>query len=375
MIVCVDIQAAIAQRAGVGRYTKALVEHLGPLAGSDELRLFYFDFMRRGTPFAVPGAVETASRWCPGRFVQQAWKKFDWPPFDWFAGRADVYHFPNFIRPPLSRGKSVVTIHDLAFMRLPQTIETRNLAFLSSQIRQTVERADAIIAVSEFTAREIVELLGVPPERIVTIYQGLTENVRRPDSAAIAAMRDQLGLARPYLLTVGTLEPRKNIPFLVDVFETLGDFDGELVLAGMTGWKYEPILEWIRKSPRATQIRHLSYVPEPLLPALYAGAELFAFPSLYEGFGFPPLEAMACGTPVVASAAASLPEVLGDAAVCVNDFNEQTWADVIHKTLTDSALRSRLRERGLAQAQKYTWAESARRTWEVYRNLGRGGGT
>ena len=132
MRVTLDIQAAIAQRAGVGRYTKSLVEHLGPFAGSDELRLFYFDFQRKGVPFPVPGASQHAVRWCPGQFVQKAWKTLNWPPYNWFAGAADVYHFPNFIRPPLKRGKSVVTIHDIAFIRYPQTLEPRNLAYLTA---------------------------------------------------------------------------------------------------------------------------------------------------------------------------------------------------------------------------------------------------
>jgi glycosyltransferase involved in cell wall biosynthesis len=366
----VDIQAAIAQRAGVGRYVKALVEHLAPLAGEDELDLFYFDFMRRGMPFPVPAAKQSACRVFPGRIVQAAWKKVAWPPFDWFSGWADVFHFPNFVRPPLQRGKSVVTIHDLAFMRHPDTIEPRNYAYLTSQIKQTVNRADRIIAVSEFTAREIEELLKVPRERIAVIYEGLTENVQKPDTAAIAAMRDQLGLARPYLLTVGTLEPRKNIPFLVNVFETLGDFDGDLVLAGMRGWKYEPILDWIQNSPRAAQIKRLDYVPESLLPALYSGAELFVFPSLYEGFGFPPLEAMGCGTPVVSATTGSLPEVLGDGCLYVDDFNEQSWADAIHDLLMDNSQRLSLSERGKAQAARFTWHECATKTWEVYRSLG-----
>ena len=159
------------RRSGVGRYTKSLVEHLGPFAGSDELRLFYFDFQRKGVPFPAPGAVQHAVRWCPGRIVQKAWKTINWPPFDWFAGAADVYHFPNFIRPPLTKGKSVVTIHDIAFIRYPQTLEPRNLKYLTAQIKQTVQNSDCIIAVSEFTAREIHELLDVPRDRIVAIHR------------------------------------------------------------------------------------------------------------------------------------------------------------------------------------------------------------
>ncbi|MBP7830545.1 MAG: glycosyltransferase family 4 protein [Kiritimatiellae bacterium] len=368
MKVCVDIQAAVAQRAGVGRYAKSLVEHLGPLAGNDELSLFYFDFKGRGDPFPVPNATRKAVRWCPGRLVQQAWKRLGWPPFDWFAGRAEVYHFPNFIIPPLARGKAVVTIHDLAFKRFPETTERRNLDHLTSQIGKTVARADAIIAVSAFVAREIHELLGVPASRIFAIPSGMAGAWAAPSADSVTAMRREFGLDRPYLLTVGTLEPRKNVAFLVEVFERM-KFDGDLVIAGAPGWKYEPILDRIRRSARAPRLRHLRYVAEKHLAALYAGAELFVFPSLYEGFGFTPLEAMACGVPVLAAATGSLPEVLGVAAEIVPGYDAADWADRADRLLTDTARRAELKERGFLQARRFSWDETARKTWQVYRGL------
>lgn len=368
MKVCVDIQAAVAQRAGVGRYTKSLVEHLGPLAGPDELSLFYFDFKGRGDPFAVPGATRRAVRWCPGRLVQQAWKRLRWPPFDWFAGRAEVYHFPNFVIPPLARGKAVVTIHDLAFKRFPETTERRNLDYLTAQMDKTLARADAIIAVSSFVAREIHERLGVPEARIFAIPSGLAGHWAVPPADSVAAMRRALGLDRPYLLTVGTLEPRKNIGFLVEVFERM-KFDGDLVIAGAPGWKYGPILDRIRRSSRAPRVRNLRYVEEQHLAALYAGAELFVFPSLYEGFGFTPLEAMACGVPVLAAPAGSLPEVLGEAVEFVAGYDPDEWAERADRLLADGARRADLKERGFQQARRFTWAETARKTWQIYRGL------
>lgn len=369
MRVVIDIQAAIAQRAGVGRYTKSLVEHLGRFAGPDEFGLFYFDFQRKGVPFPVPNAAQRAVRWCPGRVVQKAWKTVRFPPFDWFAGPADVYHFPNFIRPPLSRGRSVVTIHDVSFLRFPETTEARNLRYLTAQIGRTVRDADAILTDSTFIAREIEELLKVPASKIHPVLLGLPDDLRRPDDAAVAAFRKQHGLERPYLLMVSTLEPRKNMPFLVEVFERLGELDGELVIAGMRGWKFEPILERMRTSPRATRIRHLDYVPEASLPALYAGAELLVFPSLYEGFGFPPLEAMACGTPVLSSRAGSLPEVLGDGAEYVEGYDAEAWAVRARTLLSDRTLRANVVERGLRRARLFSWDETARRTWDVYRKV------
>ncbi len=370
MRVVVDIQAALARRAGVGRYTKSLVEALAPGAGRDELRLFCFDFMRRGLPFCPPGARVRTVRWIPGRLVQQAWKRGLGPPYDVFSGPADVFHFPNFVCPPLRRGKVVITVHDVVFKRLPHTVEPRNLEYLNARMPDSLRRADAIIAVSHCTAEELVNFLGVAREKIAVIYVGVDDHLKRPDVAAITAMRERLGLQRPYLLMVGTIEPRKNIPFLVDVFEALGDFDGDLVLAGMKGWRAEPIIQWMRRSLRAPQIRWLEYVPEEHLAALYAGAELFVFPSLYEGFGFPPLEAMLCGTPVVSSRAGALSEILGDACVLADEFDVQLWADTIHRVLNDSALRSSLVQKGLEHAARYRWARCADETWKLYRRLG-----
>jgi alpha-1,3-rhamnosyl/mannosyltransferase len=305
----------------------------------------------------------------PGRAVQGAWKTLYWPPFDWFAGRHDVTHFPNFFLPPLRRGRSAVTIHDVSFLRHPEFTESGNLRFLRTHIRRTAARADAIITDSRFSADEIAELLNVAPDRLHPIHLGIDPGFRRPSDEALAAARGRLALDAPYLLTVGTVEPRKNIAFLVEVFERLAGFDGLLVIAGMRGWQDAPILRRLRESPRAASIRHLDYVPDADLPALYAGAELFLTASFYEGFGLPPLEAMACGTPVVASDGGALAEVLGAAAVLRHGFDVDDWVAAVREVLTDSGRRDELRRRGLDRAAGFRWEQTARSTWEVYRGL------
>jgi glycosyltransferase involved in cell wall biosynthesis len=359
----------VAQRAGVGRYTKHLVEHLGEFAGGDRISLFYFDFQRRGLLFSVTGAEPYPVRWCPGSLAQQAWKRLRWPPFDRLAGPADLYHFPNFTLPPLARGRAVVTIHDMSFARFPEFAERKNLDYLSSVIHRTAARADAIVTDSRFSAGEIATILKVSPDRIFPVYLGVTAGYAPPAPDRIAAVRRQLGLDRPYLLTVGTLEPRKNLAFLVDVFERLGDFDGDLVVAGMRGWKFEPILHRMHSSPRAARIRYLEYVAEADLPALYAGAELFVLTSYYEGFGLPPLEAMACGTPVVSSTGGSLAEVLGDAAVTLSRFEVEAWLEAIRGLLRDSARRQTLAAAGRRHAAGFSWRETARQTFDIYRKV------
>ncbi|MCO5062546.1 MAG: glycosyltransferase family 4 protein [Kiritimatiellae bacterium] len=367
MRVCIDIQSAVGSRAGVGRYTKLLAEHLIPLREQNELSLFHFDFQRRGLPsFNAADATIRACRWIPGRYVQKAWKAIGWPPYTWFAGEADVYHFPNFIRPPLPRGASVVTIHDVAFLRYPETIEEKNLVYLRSQINQTVRRATAIITVSQFTAREVRELLGVPEEKLHAIPSGLDPTLRSPTPEAILALRQRLRLTRPYLLSVGTIEPRKNFPFLVEVFDHLDKFDGDLVIAGRKGWKFESLLERIARSPRRDRIHLVEDLPESDLPALYGGAELFLLASLYEGFGFPPLEAMACGTPALVTPGGSLEEICGGGGIVLPDGDTARWVHEITALLQAPGARDELRRRGAEHAKRFSWVETARKTWDVY---------
>jgi glycosyltransferase involved in cell wall biosynthesis len=364
--VCLDIQAAVAQRAGIGRYARALARHLPSAPGVSELALAYFDFRRRALPFPAPGATARPIRWCPGRLARLSWRTLSWPPFNLLAGRADVYHFPNFVLPPLSGGRTVITIHDLSFLRFPEFAEERNRAYLAARIADSVARADAVITDCAGIASEVVATLKLSPDRVFPVPLGVEPEFCPPPAGRTADTLRRLGVDGPYLLTVGTLEPRKNIPFLVDVFERLPSFDGALVIAGMRGWKTGPILARIGSSPLARRIRLLEFVREEDLPSLYAGAAVFVCASFYEGFGLPPLEAMACGVPVVSSTGGSLAEVLGDGAVLLDTFDADRWAAAVSALLSDSALRGRMIELGRRRAATYTWEETARRTARVY---------
>jgi len=369
MKVCIDIQSAVTQRAGVGRYTRELVQHLSASAPDDDFLLTYFDFKGRAAPIDAPDCTQKAIRWCPGRLAQLAWKTLNWPPYDMLAGEADLYHFPNFIIPPLRGKKSVVTIHDVSFIPYPHFAEERNVQYLRTHMGETIKRADAIITVSEFSAREICNYLGAEEDRVFAVHHGISDSFARPDEETTARVLKACKLDRPYLLTVGTVEPRKNLPLLVEAFEQLTDFDGDLVIAGGLGWKYEPILERIQKSPRAKSIRCLGYTTDEQLPSLYAGASAFLLTSYYEGFGFPPVEAMACGTPVVSSIGGSLAEVLGDGAVLVDSYSAEEWAEQVRRVLTDSQFRESLIGRGFEKAASYTWAKAAAETMAVYRQV------
>lgn len=369
MKICVDAQSAIAQHAGVGRYTRVLLEYLDRRESEHELSLCYFDFRRRARAIPVQKATTNVIHWCPGALAEQAWKRLHFPPYECFAGKADLFHFPNFTLPPLRSGKSIVTIHDMSFARYPQFAEDKNLRNLNARIPDTVARADAIITISDFSAGEIESLLHVPREKIHAIPLGISQTFSRPSDADITAAQQRLGLERPYLLFVGTIEPRKNLSFLVDVFDQLTDFDGDLVLVGRPGWKSETTMARIEASPHRDRIRLLDSVGDADLPAVYSGATLFVIPSHYEGFGFPPLEAMACGTPVVSSNGGSLPEVLGSAALVVEGFDAPVWCESISALLRDDIHRDQLVEAGYARARSYQWDATAEQTWALYEKV------
>lgn len=376
MLVNIDYQPAVSQRAGIGRYTRLLAHHLPDCLGEgDRLRLFYFDFTRRAeAPERSERVMPRPWRLLPGAAVQQLWKRGLPPRFDMLAGRADVHHFCNFIIPPISpSAKTVVSIHDMSFMRHPECAEAKNLAYLKARLGPTIARADAIITISKFSAREIVHFFPDAKDKVFTVYPGVDQSLASPGRDKIIETRKRYGLSRPYILTVGTIEPRKNIPFLVDAFDRMRNKDCDLVVAGRPGWGCEEILAKMKSAARAADIRHLSEVGDGDLAALYAGADLYATTSLYEGFGFTPLEAMLCGTPVISSCGGSLEEVVSDAAFTLRQFSVDNWSRSLDGLLSDKRMLGDLRRRGFARARKFRWEETARQTAEIYRRLAAGG--
>ena len=372
MKIALHLQAAVTQQAGVGRYTKELAKHLLDLLDDHtQLRLDYFDFRRNAQ--IPPELHEHPSlhpiRYMPGALAQKTWNYFGFPPYDVLHGKADLYHFPNFLAPPCKTGKRIVTIHDLSFMRFPEYTEAKNLRFLTKGIHRTAQQADAIMTISKFSAQEVINLLHVPEQRVFTTHLGVSPSFIKPSADYMDAFRARHNISRPYLLTVGTVEPRKNLPFLISLFEKMKDYDGDLIIAGGLGWRYEPILQQMQASPRAKQIRRIGYMPEADLTALYAGADAFVLPSHYEGFGLPPLESMACQTPVVTSNGGSLPEVVQDGAIVLDHFDPDAWEQTLYRILSDRTEREALIQRGLQVAGQYSWEQTAKQTLAVYRKV------
>ncbi|MEN9936086.1 MAG: hypothetical protein RLZZ387_2665 [Chloroflexota bacterium] len=356
------------RRAGVSNYVEALLTHLGQIDRQNRYSVYTTRGLGRGA-LGLPPNFRVRPSLLPtiNPRVRIPWEQLLAPALLRLGG-ADVYHGVLNVVPLASPVPSVVTIHDLSAFLFPQTFRRVNRTYTRWAIRVAARRSARILAVSEFTKQEIVRWLCVPPERVVVTYDACDDRFAPPDPAELAAFRRQKGLPERFVLFLGTLEPRKNLRLLLDAYALAArDIDAPLIIAGSKGWLYEPVLARAEELGLGDRLRFVGYVDQAEQPLWYAAATAFAFPSLYEGFGMPPLEAMACGTPVVVSSSSSLPEVVGDAGLVVSPSDPEELADALRRVVTDAELRTELRARGLRQARRFSWRETAERTLDVYR--------
>lgn len=376
MRIGIDYTSAVRQQAGIGRYTRGLI---GALAELDhETRYVLFSAGRDPSRRAWPANYALRALPFSDRHLAILWQRLQLPlPVETFTGRLDLYHSPDFVLPPVWRARTILTVHDLSFMRYPACFSRPLLDYLMRKVPPAVERADAILADSESTRHDLIELLHMAADRVTVVYPAVEPHFRPDeDESALATTLARYGIQRPYLLGVGTLQPRKNFGLLIRAYHALRASRGiphRLVIAGGQGWLFDEIHDTIRSLHLGEQVHLTGFVADEDLPALYRGAALFAFPSLYEGFGIPVLEAMACGVPVVTSAASSLPEAAGDAALLVDPNDVDALTEALWRVLDDSALRNALRARGFEQIKRFSWAESARRLRAIYHAVGNGG--
>ena len=281
----------------------------------------------------------------------------------------DLFHAPAYVAPARLPVPLVVTLYDLVALRHPKLARRSNVAHYRLRLPGAARAAARILVPLECVARDVVEHLHIPRSRIRVVPLGVDEAFTPPSEAAKAAVRERLGLREPLVLFVGNVEPKKNLPTLIRAFAELrrSGLSHELVIAGKRGWKCRDVYRLPAELGIEAPVRFLGYVADGDLPALYGAAELFAFPSLVEGFGLPPLEAMACGTPVVVSEADALVETAGDAALHVPATDVAALADAMRRLLTDAALRQQMIAAGLARAACFTWPRTAELTRAVYR--------
>lgn len=309
-----------------------------------------------------------------GRFAAWAPSRIAWEQSLLAAGvlqkRLDVFHGPVNVLPLALRAPSVVTIHDLAFLRYPEHLTARRRTWLAAAIRYSARKADRIITVSGQTSDDLQAWLKINPDRIRVIPLASSARVRRLTGTELEVFRSECGTDRPYVLAVGTLEPRKNLPMLMRALAAIKEqVPHRLVLVGPEGWLAEDLHRTMADLRLGDRLVMTGFVDDESLGGWYSAADLVAVPSLYEGFGLPVLEAMSCGTAVLASQSSSLPEVGGDAARYADPDEEQSWSEAMLELLTDDRKRAGMAERGLLRASEFSWKRSARATWDVYREV------
>ncbi len=357
MRIVVDVSPLSHQRTGVGNYVRGSLAGIAEASsGADELVAFA-PASRSGSRqirSALNGIeLELRLPVLPGAHaVRTIWSRAGTPPVERVVGPFDVFHFSDWMYPPQRAGVRSTMVHDLVPVRFPEWVHPRTRRMHGAKYRHAARTCNVVIVNSRYTGNDVTELLGIAPDRVHVAYPGVDESFRAEGK------RSTLG--RPYVLTVATLEPRKNLGTLLDAHRTLGSDELALAVAGAAGWGEQPVLD-------APGVVRLGYTPHEELPALYRGAAVFVYPSLFEGFGMPVLEAMACGVPCVASSHPSLDEACGDAAIRVDPNDPAAIAAGIARALAD---RGALAERGLAHAAAFTWAANGRAhlaAWEAVR--------
>jgi glycosyltransferase involved in cell wall biosynthesis len=356
--------AASYRGAGLSRYIAGLIAHLPQVDASldyvalvGDKRVFAVGWERRVSPWRTS---EPVSRILWEQSLQT-----------WTARRAglDLLHVPVYVGPALAPCPLVVTVHDLSFYLYPELFRKGQRAYLQYFTRQTVRHAAAIVAVSENTCADIVRILGVSLSRVHVIPNGLDESMKPLPKEQVRAWRRSRGLPDRFVLFVGTLEPRKNLPLLLSAYARLPQSTPPLVIAGGKGWYYGAIDATVERLGLGERVIFPGFVPQEELAWWYNAAEVFVYPSLYEGFGWPPLEAMACGTPVIVSRSSSLPEVVGDAGMLVSPDDVQGLSEKIAELLAEPEERQAWRDKGLARAAAFSWRSTAHQTAMLYHQV------
>jgi glycosyltransferase involved in cell wall biosynthesis len=379
MTIYYDISAAVHAHPGLGRYAGSLGRALLDAHG-DSMALFYYadsisGSAGDGTAHLPPG-LEAA----PCRAVVAGRKR--WRMQVWLSQLlrrdmgnllpdARLYHATEHLLMPLRHIPTVLTVHDLIYRLYPRYHKAQNYLYLNVAMPLFCRRADAIIAVSQRTKQDLVRCYRLPPDKVTVIYEAAAPRFVPQPEARVAAARARYGLPGRYLITVCAIEPRKNHAGFLRAFEALCRDDPGLhwAIVGSKGWLYEGFFAALERSPARERVILPGYVEDEDLAAVYAGALACVFPSFGEGFGLPPLEAMGCGTPVVSSDAFSLPEVGGDAARYFDPRSVEQMIAALRPVLADPDLRAEMRERGLAQAARFSWQKAAEETWALYQAL------
>lgn len=368
MLIGIDASRATApQRTGTENYSLFLIRAMLALDRRNRYRLYC---NQPPAPGLFPAGENMEVKTMPfprlWTHLRLSWEMANHPP--------DVLFIPAHVLPLVHPRHSVVTVHDLGYLYYPQAYTRWARWYLRWSTSYNAQAAAHLIADSEATKRDLLQYCQTPPEKVTVVYPGYDPNfapVRDP--ARLAGICERYGIPTPYVLYVGTLQPRKNLLGLLDAFAVLAKEDQEthLVIAGKKGWLYQPLFAHAEQLGLEERVHFIGYVPQEDLPVLISGARVFVLPSFYEGFGLPVLEAMACGTPVICSDVASLPEVAGDAAILVDPHNTEELAGALSRVLGDPDLRRNLAERGLQRVRHFSWQKCAEQTLQILESVSR----
>ena len=366
MRVGIDARLVYYRKAGISQYILRLLEQLGAIDRQDEFTVFQ---SRKDSAVLVnQDNFRKRSLWTPPHHrLEQHLLSLELAATD-----LDVLHSPDFIPPFRRKCKSVITVHDLNFLLYPEFLTPESASYYG-QIDQAVRKCDHIIAVSHSTKHDIIQLTGTPENKITVVHEA-AHSMYRPleDRSAVQRLQQQFDISRPFVLFVSTIEPRKNVPTLLRAYKRLlDDYHAkvDLVLAGEKGWLFDRVFNLVRELGIQKRVHFVGPVSSEDLLDLYNAAEMLVHPAFYEGFGLPPLEAMACGTPVVASNTSAVPEVVGDAALLVDPAETDEITVAMWRVLSDDALARQMSEKGLKRASQFSWRRAAEETLQIYRRL------
>ncbi len=376
----IDYTAAIVQGGGIGRFTRELVRALIDADGQYRFHLFSAKQPQLFTVSdPIPNAQNVSYHESPlsERWLYRIWYRLRLPmPVQWVTGSLDLFHSPDFVLPPLSGNiPSLLTVHDLSFVHFPETFPSRLVAYLNSVVPWSINRATHILADSVSTKNDLIDIWRIAADKITVLYGGVDDKFQRvADQEQISAVRARYEIGEePYIFTVGTLQPRKNFQMLIRAFAPVAlNWPHNLIIAGGKGWMYEEMMAEVERQKMAGRVKFIGFVDDADLPTLYSDATLFVFPSLYEGFGLPLLEAMACGVPVVTSNSSSLPEVVtGEekSAIQLPPKEDSVWTKTIHELLNDPERRTSMVRSGLKQASRFSWSKAASQLLNLYQQL------
>lgn len=351
------------RRAGIHNYIAQLLRHVALLNSDYDLIVYCNNPQALGDAGLKLHSTPLPAGQPYGRIL---WEQLLWPVAA-LRHKLDLLHSMAFVTPYLYSKPSVVTVYDLSFIHYPEQYPRLRQQYLTRQTGRSCRSARRVVAISESSREDIHRHYGVPLARIDVVSPGVEAVYRPLASTEIEDFRRRKVLPERFIMHVGTLQPRKNIPLLLDAFADLAHDDVALVLVGGKGWLYDEIFDRVRTLGFQDRVLFQGYVPDDELPLWYNAASVLAFPSLYEGFGMPVLEAMACGTPVVAARTSAVPEAAGDAALLFAPLDKAALGERLAAVLDDPALAAKMREEGLNQVRQYSWQRSAREMLDVYR--------